>query len=54
MTMVILILGPQYYEAEESLYLLNNVDELIRPNKELKDKNDELDMNMLSIPIEDW
>ena len=54
MTMVLLFLGPQHYEAEESVDMLNNVEELIRVNKELKDNNDALEMNMRSIPSEDW
>ena len=48
-----LFLDPKLYEADESVDLIKNVEELIRVNKELKDRNDELEMNMLSIPFVD-
>ena len=51
---VFFIIGPHLHEAQESLDLIQNVEELVRVNKELKDRNDELEMNMLSIPFEDW
>ena len=54
MPLFLFMLGPHLYESEESLDLIQNVEELVRLNKELKDRNDELEMNMLSIPFEDW
>ena len=52
--MFFFIIGPHLHKAEESLYMIKNVEELVRVNKELKDRNDELEINMLSIPFEDW
>ena len=54
MLLFLIILGQHINEAEESPDLVQNVEELVRVNKELKDRNDELEMNMLSIPFEDW
>ena len=35
--------------------LVNHVEELVRVNRELKDRNEELEINMLSIPfVDDW
>ena len=44
--------GPQFQES--NLDLINNVEELVRVNRELKDRNEELEINMLSIPFIDW
>jgi len=45
--------GPKFDETEASLDLVKNVEELVRVNKELKDRNEELEINMLSIPFKD-
>ena len=41
--------------AEQSIDMVNHVEELLRVNKELKDRNEELEINMLSFPfVDDW
>ena len=38
-------------ENEASLELIKNLEELIKVNQALKDRNEELEINMLSIPL---
>ena len=52
---IYILLGSGSYMAEQSLDLVNHVEELLRVNKELKDRNEELEINMLSFPfVDDW
>ena len=42
------------HEAEQLPDMLKKLEELMEANKELKDKNEELELNMLYIPFDDW
>ena len=44
----------EMHEAEQSPDLMKKVEELMEANRELKDKNEELELNMLYIPFPDW
>ena len=45
---------PQVTATDASLDLVKNIEDLVRVNKELKDRNEELELNMLSNTVEDW
>ena len=34
--------------------MIKNIEDLVRVNKELKDRNEELELNMLSNALNDW
>ena len=42
------------HEAEQLPDMLKKLEELMEANKELKDKNEELELNILYIPFADW
>ena len=52
--MITIFSDPQVTDTDASLDLVKNIEDLVRVNKELKDRNEELELNMLSNTVEDW
>jgi hypothetical protein len=52
--MITIFSDPQVTAKDASLDLVKNIEDLVRVNKELKDRNEELELNMLSNTFEDW
>ena len=52
--MIIIFEDPPVTATDASLDLVKNMEDLVRVNKELKDRNEELELNMLSNTVEDW
>ena len=52
--MILIFSDPEVPATDASLELIKNIEDLVRVNKDLKDRNDELELNMLSITFEDW
>ena len=46
--MIIIFPDPEVTATDSSLNLIKNIEDLVRVNKELKDRNEELEFNMLS------
>ena len=51
---IIEVSDPQVTERDASQNLIKNMEDLVRVNKELKDRNEELEFNMLSNPFKNW
>ena len=52
--MITIFSDPQVTATDASLDLVKNIEDLVRVNKELKDRNEELELNMLSNALNDW
>ena len=52
--MIIIFPDPEVTATDSSLNLIKNIEDLVRVNKELKDRNEELELNMLPNTFENW